>query len=67
METFAYVLFILAGVFSIFASVKNWDWYFNNRKARPFVRIFGREGARVFYIFIGIFIIGVGTVCLIKN
>ncbi|MDE5557267.1 MAG: immunity 17 family protein [Ruminococcus sp.] len=67
METFAYILFILAGVFSILVSIKNWDWYFNNRKARPFVRIFGRTGARIFYTFIGIFIMGIGIVCLIKN
>ena len=67
METFAYVLFILAGVFSFVASIKNWDWYFNNRKAKPFVRIFGRTGARIFYTLIGIFIMGVGIVYLIKN
>lgn len=67
METFAYILFILAGVFSVLASVKNWDWYFNNRKAKPFVRIFGRNGARIFYIITGIFIIFAGTMAYIKS
>ena len=67
METFAYILFILAGAFSILASVKNWDWYFNNRKARPFVRIFGRTGARIFYGLLGIFIIVVGVVAFVQS
>ncbi|MDE5582930.1 MAG: immunity 17 family protein [Ruminococcus sp.] len=67
METFGYIFFILAGIFSVLASIKNWDWYFNNCRARPFVRIFGRTGARIFYIFIGIFITGIGVLCLIKN
>lgn len=67
MDTFAFILFILAGTFSVLASVKNWDWYFNNRKAQPFVRIFGRTGARIFYTLIGVMIMGIGIVCLIKN
>lgn len=67
METFAYILFVLAGIFSVLASVKNWDWYFNNRKAKPFVRLFGRTGARIFYTLIGIFIMGIGIVFLIKK
>lgn len=32
MENFAYILFILAGMFSVFASVKNYDWFFNKRR-----------------------------------
>lgn len=67
MESLVFVLFILVGVFSVLASVKNWNWFFNNRKARPFVHIFGRTGARIFYTLIGIFIMGVGIVYLIKN
>ncbi len=45
------------GLFSIVASIFNWDWYFENRKARMFVSLFGRTGARVFYIILGVFII----------
>ncbi len=67
MNTLMFVIIILAGVFSLLASVKNWDWYFNNRRARPFVRIFGRTGARIFYGLLGIFIIVVGVVAFVQS
>ncbi len=67
MKTFTFIIFIIAGVFSVLASVKNWDWYFNNLKVQRLVRIFGRTGTRVVYTFIGVFMIGVGIVCLIKT
>ncbi|MDE6091713.1 MAG: immunity 17 family protein [Ruminococcus sp.] len=67
MNTLMVVIVILAGAFSLLASVKNWDWYFNNRRARPFVRIFGRTGARIFYGLLGIFIIVVGVVAFVQS
>ncbi len=51
------VLLMLAGAFCIFCSVRNFDWFFNNRKAVPLVKIFGRNGARILYIVLGVFII----------
>lgn len=67
MNTLMFVIVILAGAFSLLASVKNWDWYFNNRRARPFVRIFGRTGARIFYGLLGIFIIVVGVGAFVQS
>lgn len=61
------LLFVGCGIFSILASVKNWDWFFNNHKARPFVRIFGRTGARIFYGLLGIFIIFVGVMASVQS
>ncbi len=66
METFVYILFIIAGMFSVLASVKNWNWYFNNFRVQRLVRIFGRTGTRIVYTFIGVFMLGVGIVCLIR-
>jgi hypothetical protein len=47
------LLVVVAGAFCIAASVKNWDWFFNNRRARLIVVIFGRNGARIFYGLLG--------------
>ena len=58
---FVDVLLVIAGLFSIISSIANWDWYFNNSRAQFFVKTFGRNGARVFYIVIGGLLIFLGT------
>ena len=55
------VLMIIIGLFSITAGILNWDLFMNNWRARFFVNIFGRNGARAFYIGLGIFIVVVGV------
>ena len=55
------VLMIVIGLFSIAAGILNWDWFMNNWRARFFVKLFGRNGARAFYIGLGIFIVVVGV------
>ena len=61
-EYFILVLFIVLGVFSIIASVWNLDWYFQTDGARMFVKRFGRNGARIFYVLLGIGLIACGVV-----
>jgi len=61
------IIAILLGVFSIVASILNWDFYFEHRKARSFVKLFGRNGARVFYVLLGIFIIVIGVMAQVNN
>lgn len=41
------------GVFVIAAAALDWDWFFNNWRARFFVNLFGRDGARLFYAALG--------------
>ncbi len=48
-----FALAFAAGLFTVAGAVFNWDWFFENAKARPFVNWFGREGARVFYVLLG--------------
>jgi hypothetical protein len=55
----AYVI-LLAGLVTALGGYKEWDWFMNHRKARFFVNIFGRNGARLFYIILGLAISGVG-------
>ena len=45
------------GLVTIFCATMNYDWFVNHRRAAPFVALFGRDGARVFYIVFGIVII----------
>jgi small neutral amino acid transporter SnatA (MarC family) len=45
-----------AGVFSVMASILNWDFFFESRKAQTFIKLFGRNGARIFYIILGLFL-----------
>jgi hypothetical protein len=59
-STLMLIFAIGAGLFSIAGAVFNWDWFMNNSRARLFVNIFGRDGARVFYVILGIIIIALG-------
>lgn len=56
------IFFVLAGLFAILGAIKNWDFFMNNRKAYIWVKLFGRNGARIFYGILGfvIAIIGLG-------
>ncbi len=47
----------LAGAFAIAGAVFDWDFFMENRKAALWVRLFGRNGARVFYVILGLVII----------
>lgn len=41
------------GIFVIAAAALDWDWFFSNWRARFFVNLFGRDGARLFYAALG--------------
>lgn len=41
------------GLFCIICSVKEVSWFFNNRKARPVVKLLGMGGAKILYIILG--------------
>ena len=46
-------LIAAVGVFAITGAVMDWNWFMNNRRAWIFVKMFGRNGARVFYVLFG--------------
>ncbi len=51
------LLILFGGVFSICGAVFDWDFFFRNYRALPVVKLFGREGARKFYIGLGAILI----------
>lgn len=55
---------LLLGLFCIFCAYKDYDWFMENCKARPLVALFGRNGARGFYIVLGAIIIITGFISL---
>ncbi|MGN1105294.1 MAG: immunity 17 family protein [Huintestinicola sp.] len=66
-ERIIYCIILFAGgLFSIAGSFFNWDFFFNSRKARPFVKLIGRTGARIFYAILGAFIIFCGIMVLVS-
>jgi hypothetical protein len=42
-----------AGAFAVVAAWRDWDWFMEGRKARVWVQLLGRNGARVLYALIG--------------
>jgi small neutral amino acid transporter SnatA (MarC family) len=52
---------IIAGLFSSICAGMDFDFFMNHRKARFFVKILGRNGARIFYVLLGIAMIIVGV------
>ena len=59
MNTFN-LFIIIGGIFTIFCAFMDYDWFLNHYKAKLFVALFGRNGARGFYIILGIILIFLG-------
>jgi hypothetical protein len=58
MALFAY----MSGLFVIAAAILDWDWFFRDYRAKFFVDVFGRDGARLFYGILGLVILLLGFV-----
>jgi hypothetical protein len=54
-ELFVTFICIAGGLFVILASIFNWNFFFEDRKARIFILLFGRHGSRIFYGILGLF------------
>jgi small neutral amino acid transporter SnatA (MarC family) len=49
------------GAFAICGAAFDWEWFMNHRKAQFFVRLFGRNGTRVFYAVLGSALVVLGV------
>ena len=54
------LLLVLAGLFAIAGGLFDWEWFMSNRKARAFVKLLGRNGARIFYCVLGLVVAVLG-------
>lgn len=59
-----YIIIIFVGLFSMAGGIFDWNWFMENRRARLFVRLFKRTGARIFYILLGLVFVVVGVLAM---
>ena len=60
-------LMLCAGVFCLCAAAYDWDFFFENMRAQLFVRLFGRDGARLVYGLIGVLLVVVAFGTLFRH
>ena len=58
-------LTIASGIFLVFAGQSNWDWFWNSRKQKGLVKIFGKRNAHIIITFIGV-AVTIGGLSLIR-
>ena len=51
------IALVIGGLLSIISAAMDWDWFMNYNNARLFVKMFGRNGARIFYVLFGLTLI----------
>ncbi len=64
-ETFSQILFMAAGLFSILGAYFEWNFFYKNRKVQRIIRLFGKSGAKIFYIVIGLIIFSIALLDMI--
>lgn len=47
------VALVIAGMVTAVSAWKDWGWFMEASRARPFVNLLGRRGARIFYVLLG--------------
>lgn len=57
LHNFVHLIFLLAGIVALLASLFNWEWFFTADNARFLVNRLGRSGARWVYGIIGVLFI----------
>ena len=41
------------GLFIMISAFANWEYFFDGHRAKFFIKLFGRRGARIFFIILG--------------
>ena len=58
-------LTLASGIFLVFAGQSNWDWFWNSRKQKGLVKLFGKRNAKIIISCIGV-AISISGLSLIK-
>ena len=58
-------LTLASGIFLVFAGQSNWDWFWNSRKQKGLVKLFGKRNAQIIISCIGV-AIPISALSLIK-
>ncbi len=54
------LFFVAAGLFSVAGAAFKWNFFMKSGKAKSLVSFIGVTGARIFYVAIGVILIGLG-------
>jgi len=57
---------IAGGIFSFCGAFFQWNFFTDNAKYKGFVKIFGENGARLFYMVLGIFLIVLSLIMVFR-
>ena len=66
------LLLLAIGLFCLICAWKDYDWFMEHRKAKALTGLFGRKGARWFYIVLGAVLtlaglfLGVGSLAMLQ-
>ena len=58
------IILVFAGVFTVLGAIYNWDFFMNSFKSQLWVKLLGRNRARIFYGIVGTIIIIFGITFL---
>ena len=61
------IFLILGGIFSFCGGFFEWRFFVNNGKFKSMQKLFGYNGARIFYMVIGVFIVVMSVIILIRS
>lgn len=61
------IILMLVGALIIGAAVKDWDAFFESRKAARLVRLIGRQAARIFYGVLGAIMCGMSVYMVVMT
>jgi hypothetical protein len=65
-KTLMGVMCMAFGVFAIAGGLFDWRWFMSASEAKPYVKSWGHDGARVFYVVGGLLLAG-GGVCFLLD
>ncbi len=60
MDAFLPWFFLLGGLFTVVSAGGDFAFFMEHPKARAFAKVFGRTGTRIFYVLIGLALMGFG-------
>jgi hypothetical protein len=64
-ETITQIFFMAIGIFSVLGAFFEWSFFFNSKRARFAVSLFGKSGARIFYIVVGVILFSIAFLDMI--
>jgi hypothetical protein len=59
------IICLIIGLIPLLGVLRNWKWFWNNRRAQRLTKMIGKKGAQIFYSIIGIGFTGYGIISIL--